>query len=121
MEVHALFAACYQQGGGRIGGLEEWWSSISEDAEFDPALIFLARDSNGEIIGVAHCWTSSFVKDLAVSLSHRRQGIGTALMRHVFDHFQRRGFEAVDLKVEIHNPSGAERLYRHLGMEPVLD
>ena len=70
----------------------------------------------GRLIGFAQCWTSGFVKDLAVAAPWRKMGLGTALLRAAFREFKPRGAHFVDLKVEASNPSGAVSVYRRLGM-----
>lgn len=120
-QAHDLLTQAYRLGGGRIGSLEAWWSSLRDDPEYDPSVFFLAVDENDQVVGLAQCWTSAFLKDLAVSKAWRRKGIGEALMLHVFAAFQSRGATHLDLKVEVGNPAGAERLYRRLGMQPVTE
>lgn len=117
--MHSLFVTGYAGGGGEIGGFDEWWGSLSADAEFDPALCFLARNSSAALVGATQCWTSAFVKDLVVHPLWRRRGVGEALMLYVFAAFKTRGAASVDLKVLRNNPSGAYRLYQRLGMEIV--
>ena len=78
--VHRLLEVGYAQGGGHIGAFEEWWPSLRDDDEFDPDLCFLAVNERQDIVGVAQCWTSAFIKDLVVhptSASARNRG-GTA-------------------------------------------
>ena len=89
---------------------------MRNDLEYDATVLFLALDEKDRVIGLAHCWTSAFLKDLAVSALWRRIGIGEALMLHALTVFQARGAVHLDLKVEDDNPSGAERLYRRIGM-----
>ena len=117
-EVHRVLSHAYADGGGAVAPFQAWWASVRDDAEFDPSLVFLAASDNGDVVGVAQCWTSAFVKDLAVAGSWRRRGIGTALLMQVFSAFRQRGAAHVDLKVEVGN-SAANRLYRRLGMHPV--
>ncbi len=117
--VHRLLEAGYAQGGGHIGTFEEWWPSLRDDGEFSPDLCFLAVNERQEIVGVAQCWTSAFIKDLVVHPLARRRGIATALLRKVFWEFRRRGAKHIDLKVQVDNPTGAVRLYKRLGMEEV--
>jgi len=113
-EVHALLDMAYRGGEGMVAPFSEWWDGLRSDMEFDPALCFLASDSGG-IVGVAQCWTSGFVKDLAVHPRRRGQGIAAALLLHAFAVFKERGVTAVDLKVlELNTP--AVQLYLRLGM-----
>lgn len=116
MAAHKLLAEAYARGGGGVPPrFIDWWTSVSTDEEFDPALCFVALDASGEMAGFALCWTSSFVKDIAVAEMHRRKGIGQALLLTAFAALKARGHEQVGLKVELDNPSGAQRLYESLG------
>ena len=117
--VHALLDTAYRKGGGTVNAFAEWWSSLVTDAEFDPELLFMAKATDFGIVGIAHCWTSAFIKDLAVHPDWRRRGVGRALLLHAFGVFQRRGAPSVTLKVDPDNPSGAGRLYQANGMRPV--
>ena len=80
--------------------------------------MFLARDGTGRLAGVAQCWTSGFVKDLAVARDWRRRGLGRALMLRVFAAFAERGAPSVDLKVRAGNTAG-RAFYDALGMRKV--
>lgn len=104
--------------GSDLPGMAEWWSRLSRDSEFDPALCFVVIDADGRIGGVAQCWTSSFLKDLAVHPECRRRGIGLNLLRHVFGAFRARGAPHLDLKVDAWN-GPAIRLYERAGMQRV--
>ncbi|WP_211107294.1 GNAT family N-acetyltransferase [Nitrospirillum amazonense] len=114
-EAHALFTIGYANGGGGVGGLDDWWTDLSTDGEYDPTLLFLVRDSEDRLVGAAQCWTSAFVKDLVVHPLWRRRGIGLALLFHVFASFRERGATAVELKVLRDNPR-ALGLYGRAGM-----
>ena len=115
-QVHALLELAYAKGGGGVAPFSQWWAALSTDSEYDPALCFLAQAGGNQIIGVAQCWTSAFVKDMAVHPDWRRQGVGRALLLQAFHVLRDRGANAVDLKVETDNPSGAIRFYEGLGM-----
>ena len=119
VRVHALLEQGYSLGGGRVEAFETWRREMTSDAEFDPRLWFLA-EADGELAGVALCWTSGFVKDLVVHERWRRRGIGEALLHHVMATFRARGARVVELKVESDNAS-AVRLYERVGMQHVLD
>jgi ribosomal protein S18 acetylase RimI-like enzyme len=116
-EVHVLLAASFADG--EMGTFEDWWRDLAADGEYDPALIFLALSTEGRIVGVAHCWTSAFVKDLAVDPAWRQQGIAQALLGHAFLVFRARGAKTFSLKVRDDNAS-AIRLYLGAGMR-ILD
>lgn len=118
-KVHAVLVEAYTRGGGYVKPFGIWWPSLRDDSEYDPALCFIAANERGEVVGVAQCWTSAFVKDLAVALSMRRRGLGAALLCHAFSVFRERGVPHIDLKVDADNPSGALRLYRSLGFEEI--
>ncbi len=115
--AHAVLAAGFWEGGGGAPQYRQWWSRLSKDSEFDPTLFFLAVDREG-VCGLAQCWTSNFVKDLAVHPRVRRIGVGRALMLTVFHAFDKRGAAFVDLKVREENLN-AQRLYHDLGMRIV--
>lgn len=115
-----LLNEAYASGGGTIEPFGEWWPKLAADSEFDPKLCFVAIDrETSRLIGFAQCWTSGFVKDLAVAAPWRRMGLGTALLRAAFREFKSRGAHFVDLKVEASNPHGAVSFYRRLGMTAV--
>jgi ribosomal protein S18 acetylase RimI-like enzyme len=117
--VHRLLDLGYAQGGGYVPAFKEWWPSLRDDDEFAPDLCFLAVNEQNDVVGVAQCWTSAFIKDLVVHPLARRRGIATALLGRVFWEFQRRGAKHVDLKVQADNPTGAIRLYNDLGMRQI--
>jgi ribosomal protein S18 acetylase RimI-like enzyme len=115
-EVHRLLRAAYAEGRG-VPDFEEWWEKFSGDCEFDASLCFLVFGED-RIAGAALCWTSAFLKDLAVHPDSRRLGIGENMMRQVFRTFRTRDAPAVDLKVEAGN-ANATRLYERAGMHRV--
>ena len=115
-EAHALLALAYADGGGSVPSFGDWWSALTADSEYDSSLCFPVRDGEGTLVAFAQCWTSAFVKDVVVHPDFRRRGIARALLLHVFRVFQERGAQAVELKVEINNPTGAIALYEGLGM-----
>jgi ribosomal protein S18 acetylase RimI-like enzyme len=113
--VHALLVHAYEGDADLFPPFEDWWGRFSGDPEFDGDLCFLAFDAEGVLAGVALCWTSAFLKDLAVHADMRRRGLGQALLLHVFSIFRARGASHIDLKVETGNAEGM-RLYRGCGM-----
>ena len=116
--VHGLLEQAYARGGGSLAAFDEWLPAMTGDSEFDSDLWFVAESGTG-IAGVALCWTSAFVKDIAVAAAWRRRGLGTALLLHCFAVFAARGAPVLDLKVDSDNPSQAFLLYQQLGFEVI--
>lgn len=115
--AHAVLEPGYWEGGGGAPIFRKWWNALRKDVEYDPALVFIATDAEG-VAGLAQCWTSPFVKDLAVAPRMRRKGLGRALMLVAFSEFARRGAAHVDLKVREDN-AGAIALYQSLRMRMI--
>ena len=93
---------------------EDWVSAMTGDAEFDPAVWFLA-ERDGALVGCALHWSSGWLKDVAVRESERGRGLGATLVQMGLAEFSRRGVRASGLKVDAANPTGAVRLYERLG------
>ena len=118
--LYDLLTAAYSSGFGTLPPRAEWWPGVVADSEFDPGLVFVAADGDGTPIGLALCWSSGFVKDLAVRQDWRGRGIGEALLCTAFAAFSARGLAQVDLKVMTAN-APALRLYQRVGMVAVAD
>ncbi|MEP9386594.1 GNAT family N-acetyltransferase [Mesorhizobium sp. KR9-304] len=103
----------YTDGRG-VPDFDHWWTRFSSDTEFDASLCFLVVREE-KLVAVALCWTSAFLKDLAVHPDVRRIGLGDNLLRQVFVAFTDRHAPAVDLKVEAGNKP-AVALYERAGM-----
>jgi ribosomal protein S18 acetylase RimI-like enzyme len=118
-KLHALLKLAYAEGGGSVpDDAADWWLSVSTDAEFDPGLmIVLVAMNGGEPVGLCHCWTSSFIKDLVVHPDWRRRGMAEALLNEACHRLRLRGNTAVFLKVQEDNER-AQRLYRRMGFRP---
>ncbi len=116
---HSLLRRAYAQGGGTVpAGFDGWWQATRDDPEFDAGLVFLAATGDGALVGLALCWTSSFVKDLVVHPDCRRRGIGEALLLTAFAAMRARGHRRIRLKLQMDNPTGARWLYERLGFSP---
>jgi len=116
--LHDILSAAYANGFGTISPLAEWWPALIADSEFDPGLVIIAADSANRPIGLVQCWTSGFIKDVAVVPDWRGKSIGEALLRQAFCTFRGRGVKQVDLKVMLAN-AYAVALYERLGMVEV--
>lgn len=117
--LHDLLTLGYGLGGSHVPPFEDWRAALLADSDFDPALVFVVRGTGDAVAAICLCWSSAFIKDLVVHPSARRQGLGEALLRQAFTAFAARGADAVDLKVELDNPTGARRLYERAGMKEV--
>lgn len=85
---------------------------------YDPSLWFLALEGD-EPVGTALCeaypergWSNT----IGVRPAWRGRGIATALLRHAFAEFRRRGLREAALGVDAQNPTGATRVYERAGM-----
>ncbi|PSJ58260.1 GNAT family N-acetyltransferase [Pseudaminobacter soli (ex Li et al. 2025)] len=115
--LHALLTEVFSER--RDEAFDAWWQKLSTDEEFDPALCFLVFDAEGRLAAAAQCWTSAYLKDLAVRPDARRLGLGEALLWQVFWAFHARGAAHVDLKTHTLENRNAVRLYERLGMRRV--
>lgn len=118
-DADALYALLVETFDDQEPDFERWWAWLSGDAEYDPALVFMAWDADGNLAAAAQCWTSGFVKDLATAPRARGNGIGEALMLTAFAAFKVRGLGRVDLKTSTIENAAAVRLYTRLGMTEV--
>lgn len=116
-QTHQLLMLGRQHGGGRVADFNTWLNAFDTDPEFDPQLVFVAEDAEG-VIGVAQCWTSAFIRNLAVHPRAQGQGLGRHLLEHAFSAFYQRREHHVDLKVMESNLK-ARRLYERAGMQYV--
>lgn len=111
--IHDVMDEAYIDGRG-VPDFDHWWMRFSGDSEFDASLCFLVFHEE-KLVAVALCWTSAFLKDLAVHPDFRKIGLGGNLLKQVFRAFRKRHARAVDLKVEVGNRA-AIALYERAGM-----
>jgi predicted N-acetyltransferase YhbS len=84
--AHGVLAAGFWEGGGGAPIFRQWWQALRRGEEFDPALVFIAVEG-ADVIGMAHCWTSAFLKDLTVDPRARGRGVGRARVLAAFNAF----------------------------------
>ena len=103
-------------------GYKRWSHWVETDSKVLPSNMFLAMDSD-QIAGVAICRTeayddpnAAYVNILGVNRAYRRQGLGTALLHHIFEQFWQRGHPNVSLHVDASSITGATRMYERAGM-----
>lgn len=113
-KAHALMRLAYADGGGVVPAeFDTWWAATRHDPEFDASLCLVAV-ADGEPVGFALCWTSSFVKDLVVHPEWRRKGLAAALLLRAFALLSERSHTEIALKVHADNME-ARRLYARMG------
>lgn len=118
-QARALLNQSYTSGGGDVQAFEDWWPALQADAEYDADLCFVVEDERtNTLVAFAQCWTSAFVKDIAVAPSHRNQGVARGLLQAISICFAARGHAQLDLKVMANNVPAVE-LYRSLGFRLV--
>jgi mycothiol synthase len=120
--VHAVLDEAFDTGPPyRRRDYDEWAPRVFGRSGFDPSLVWVAleRDSvaGAEVCGWKDWGDWGWVDALGVLPSHRRRGIGDALLRTAFAEFWRRGERRVALSVRADNPTGATRLYERAGMK----
>lgn len=99
---------------------DEWKHWMVEE-DTDLSLWFLAEADDASA-GVALCKSFEgeeglgWVRVLGVRRPWRRKGLGRALLLHVFNEFNRRGYHGVGLGVDAESLTGAHRLYENAGM-----
>jgi ribosomal protein S18 acetylase RimI-like enzyme len=98
------------------------WNVPEEDIARKLAVqpeVFFVAESGGQIVGTAMAGYDGhrgWVYYVAVSPSHRRQGIGTALMRHAEQALSAMGCPKLNLQVRA-GDHGAVAFYRRLGYD----
>jgi len=103
---------------------EEFDHEIRTSPGFDHSLVYVVVDeATGTLAGTMVCknetsydTTVSHVDDVGVLRDYRGMGIATAMLRHAFAEFWRRGRPTVALNVDATNLTGALRLYERAGM-----
>ena len=108
-----LLNRVYAEGFGDVVPYQSWWSRLSADPEYDPALSFVAM-ADAEIVGFCQCWTEPFIKDIAVDARWRGRSIGGGLLTVALQTYAASGAAFVDLKTDVDNHA-AQSLYQRLG------
>jgi mycothiol synthase len=115
--IQALIEAAFDRPGRTPQTFEDWQEFMMQPGLFKPELWFLA-EAGGELVGACLGFIyepAGWIRQLAVADSWRRRGLGTALLRHAFQEFWRRGLDHVGLGVAADNER-AVHLYEAAGM-----
>jgi mycothiol synthase len=116
-------------GSGPMG--PEAWAQRLHGHGARPDLSFVAvDDGSGAIVGV--CVNAAFPEEFALSgreeawidilgtlATHRGRGVASALITHSLEAFRAEGFSHAMIGVDSDSPTGAHRLYRKLGFDPL--
>ena len=115
--IYDLIEEAFARPGREGPSFEEWTSLMVRSDIFDPDLWFLAV-AGERLIGACLCFEYpglGWVRQLGVTESWRRKGLGIALLQHAFGAFYRRGEKQVGLSVAADNES-AYTFYQRAGM-----
>jgi ribosomal protein S18 acetylase RimI-like enzyme len=118
--VYALIQAAFERPGRIPLTFENWRGFMMRPDHFSPDLWFLAYCGD-DLVGAALCFDypqHGWVRQLGVTQSWRKQGLGSALLQHSFGVFYQRGHKQVALGVSSENPN-AYSLYEKIGMRRV--
>jgi mycothiol synthase len=106
------------------------WQVMVRGFSARPALSFVAIDNTDAVVGFClnHRYESDddllgrrdgWIDSLGTLPTHQGRGIASALVAHSLHAFARAGLTHASIAVDSENPSGAARLYRNLGFEPL--
>lgn len=118
--IHSLLEETFAEHWGHTPlSYEQWRKSSYERSDTDLGMWFLALQGDepvGFLIG-REMDGLGWVGDLGVRKAHRTRGVASALLRHSFSDFKRRGISKVGLGVDASNETGAVHVYENLGMQ----
>jgi [ribosomal protein S18]-alanine N-acetyltransferase len=81
--------------------------------------VYVMRDTAGSLVAFCACWVVAdelHINTLAVTVSERRRGLATLLLRYIFDAAGAEGVRHATLEVRRSN-AAALKLYERLGFE----
>jgi mycothiol synthase len=109
-----------------------WRLWVIDHEDFRPDLSFMVLSAEtGEMVGMsvnkvfraeneARGIREGWIMDLCVRKPWRKQGLATALLNASMQAFKADGLETAGLGVDTENLTGALRLYKRLGFQPVM-
>lgn len=118
--IYDFMEAAYDQPGRVAPTFESWRDYMMRPDHFVSDLWFLLF-AQEELIGAILCYDypdHGWVRQLGVSPSRWRKGVGSKLLQHVFHLFFQRGHKKVGLGVDTRGPN-AHALYESVGMKKV--
>ena len=119
-DIYELIQSAFERPGRTRQTFEDWKNFMLRKDIFKPELWFVAMRGK-EMVGACLCYEYSesnqgWVRQLGVLESVRRTGLGSALLRHAFLEFHKRGFKKTGLAVESENQR-AIQFYENVGMK----
>ena len=94
------------------------WSRQSLERELEnEQSLFYAAVEDGQVIGyigMSFVLDEGYIYNVAVDGNHRKNGVGSALIRTLVTHCKKEGFAFLTLEVRESN-AAARSLYRHFG------
>lgn len=111
---------------GPINGRDWRWRKmrhVDEDAQRDPAGIFIAEDDAGSVIGFISTWCDleagiGHIPNLVVAEGRRGQGIGRRLIEHALQQFRNAGLTHARIETLVQNEIG-NGLYTSIGFREI--
>lgn len=100
---------------------EHHWSkeSFLNELSNDLARYYSAFDENGNLVGYAGCWQileEVHITNIAVSVDHRRMGVGNKLLQKIIDDCYENKAKYITLEVRVSN-TPAISLYEKYGFK----
>ncbi|WP_159081802.1 GNAT family N-acetyltransferase [Paenibacillus sp. CAA11] len=120
--LHGIYEASFQDAWGYSTKDAAVWIKEQQGDAYDPSLWFIAWEGTKPIgFLISNLQDDGlFIELLGVVRSHRHRGVGQALLTYAFAAGYARGERTVLLYVDTDSLTGAQRLYRKLGMQPDL-
>ncbi|MDX1377844.1 MAG: GNAT family N-acetyltransferase [Anaerolineales bacterium] len=121
-KIYEVIQSAFERPGRTTPSFEDWKGFMLRPEIFKPEFWFLAMRGD-ELVGACLSYEYSesdqgWVRQLGVLESHRRTGLGSALLQHAFHEFYKHGFKKVGLAVESDNQR-AIRFYENVGMKQI--
>lgn len=116
-DLYGLITEAFDWPGHEMPPFETWKKFIFRGGRFDPELFILVR-MEGKLVGAAITYdeeTRGWLKQLAVSKSMQGKGLGSLLLKQVFNLYSRKGIPTVALGVASTNRKACE-FYERSGM-----
>ena len=121
-KIYEVIQSAFERPGRTRPSFEDWTGFMLRPEIFKPEFWFLAMKGE-EMVGACLSYEyaesdQGWVRQLGVLESHRRTGLGSALLQTAFNEFYKHGFKKVGLAVESDNQR-AIHFYENVGMKQI--